>query len=147
MSTVHEFAFDEARRAITQQAESLEHLRGRAAIVLSAAAIVMGLTARDGIAAIAGSVAFSMIGVLTVLILWPRVFTFENDINTLLIEADNFDDDELVTKLPDVQRDWALYLRKHKKKNAKTIDWLTKFFSASCVLLIVEVLVTLIRPL
>jgi len=89
--------YDESVRNLGNQAGVLEALRGRASTLLSAAALVTsvlgGLTlvapatsqtgafrgARIGDWAWAAIIAFGLVGIGTLLILWPWNWIFEND--------------------------------------------------------------------
>jgi len=101
---LYRLAFDEARRRIDVQSETLENTRSRAGTLLAAAAVVGGLVTRpvfeDGTAALTGGGSVALLGagfcfvgiaLATVLIWWPADATDTLSASTIIddyIEAD-----------------------------------------------------------
>jgi hypothetical protein len=143
--------YDEAVRNITDQAGVLEALRGRAATLLSAAALVTsflgGLTlvapavteagafrgARIGDWAWAAIVAFGVVGLTTLLILWPWAFIFV--MNPVQFSADataaGLDVDDLKGELTTFR--WS-----HWESNQKKLDRLYRLFRVGVLAIVAE---------
>jgi hypothetical protein len=127
--------YDESVRNLDNQAGVLEALRGRASTLLSAAALVTsvlgGLTlvapaisqtgafrgARIGDWAWAAIIAFGLVGVATLLILWPWNWIFENDPVQFVTdgEAEGLDVDDLKGELAGFN--WSHWLSNQTKLN------------------------------
>lgn len=129
-----ELALEEARRALTYQAGSVDELRSRTGLLLAAAAITgsfLGSAASSeghlgefGIAALVSFVA----GVGSCLyILWPRQWTFVTSPKTLLEDWGDTKRDQ------DVRRFLAESLEGHYDKNREQTNRLTKWFQFAAI--------------
>ncbi len=124
-----ELALEEARRALTYQAESVDELRSRTGLLLAAAAITGSFlgsaTASEGQLGglgIAAVVAFAAAVGSCLHILWPREWTFVTSPKTLL---EDWADTE---REQDVRRFLAESLESHYDRNRKQTDHLMKWF-------------------
>jgi hypothetical protein len=150
-NAVKALGYDEAVRNITGQAGVLDALRGRAATLLSAAALVTsflgGLTlvapaisetgvfrgARIGDWAWAAIIAFGIVGLTSLLILWPWNWVFEMDPVQFMTdaEADGLEVDELKGELAEFH--WL-----HWNSNQSTLDRLYLVYRAGVLALVAE---------
>jgi MFS family permease len=144
--TLEKLAFDEAQRAITQQQASLEAIRTRAVALLAAATVAGGFLGGQTVGAggrglggwaAAALVTFFILGLLTVYILVPRArWTFSNNIDGLIAEADALTEEARAVEYRAYLRDWALWIQTHWRENKVLIDRLHNAYAASCVLLL-----------
>lgn len=122
-------ALDEAKRALTYQAGSVDELRSRTGLLLAATSVTgsfLGSGAADqghlgwlGVLAIAAFVA--AVGAC-LYILWPRKWTFVTSPRTLLEDWVDQDREQ------DVRRFLAESLEGHYDQNRKQTDHLMKWF-------------------
>lgn len=143
----YELALDEARRAMEQQRADLSGLRDRAGTLLGfaglASAFLGGLAIRDG--AQVGSwtwvavVAFILIALAVLFVLWPRKFTLSLGSPKLVGWAEHDAAD-----LNQMRRDAALWLDDHYTKNRKKLDWMYGTYTVAIVLLMIEIVALLL---
>lgn len=134
--------FAEAVRALSEQQDSLDQLRTRVGVLLSAATI--GTSFLGGIAFDDGRVSWP--GVLAILlfvahmisgfiILWPRDWTFQMSANTI--------EDEYIQKLgmdlPRLQRNLALHMEDYFDANAASMRGLFRWYEAAIALVGLEI--------
>jgi hypothetical protein len=147
--SLYQLAFQEAGRAVVQQAGALEALRGRAGMLLAVASLATSflgalalqddrpkdLLAWVGVGSFVGLVA------LTLVMLLPRRWVFSLTARWIIgdyIEA------EQPADLATTYRELALHLDKHFERNQRRLNRLSATFVATCVLLAVEVLTWLV---
>jgi hypothetical protein len=137
-----EIAYEEAKRAISDQQEALDAIQTRAGLTGSAAAVVASLVA-DRLSGREGSLSFALeialVGYLSIAIcvgfvLWPRrKWRFHFQASTLhwsYIEGPAPVDANLM------QRDLALYLDLYFEENARKIDRMSWAFGIALGLLL-----------
>jgi hypothetical protein len=145
-------AYEEARRALDKQEADVDALKGRATTILSVAAVVASLlggklleTHKLGAEGWIAVVFFALTSALTIFILLPRKWMFAQEIDVLLGAAASLpsgDDDGTVRE---AQLDRAETMRDARRANVCTLHQQTLAYTASCVLLFLQVLAWLIR--
>lgn len=141
-------AFDEASYAVRRQEAALDDLRSRTGILFAAASLVAsflgGAALSDralmwpGIGAIA---AFVVVGVLALIVLWPRGgWTFSLDPATLMEDYIQADPPATV---PEMHRELALHRGKHFAKNQTMLDRLYWLYRGAIGVLLIEVVLWL----
>lgn len=147
----YELVYAEALRSITQQQAVLDELRGRAATVLSAAAIVTGFLggialddAKVGIIGAAAIIVFAIAGFLCVVVLlpWPG-WNFRWNIHDLL--ANYVEDPTSPATKAEMQRDLAYWAEEDYQSNASRIAVLWWLLRAAAALLVTDVILWLIE--
>jgi hypothetical protein len=145
LDSVYELAYEEGKRALTDQASALDALRGRAGTLLVAAnlatAFLGGLVFRDGVpngwAPRVGIFAFSGVVLLSLLVLLPvRGGGYAVSAKALVrdfIEADS------PASLTETHRELALRFDKWLDQNQKRLNVLYVIFAVASALLAVEV--------
>jgi hypothetical protein len=136
--------FGEAVRALDQQAASVEGIRSRAGVLLSAASIAtsflagLGLSEGEGLGVWSGlaSLAFGVVGGLCVAILWPRRQWFFTA-NPKLLVRDYLDPADV--DLARTYRNLALWADTWAEGNRTKIRTMLNWFELACVLLAVEI--------
>jgi hypothetical protein len=129
-----ELALEEARRALTYQAGSVDELRSRTGLLLAAAAITssfLGSAAANqghlGGLGIAAVVAFVAAVGSCLYILWPHEWTFVTGPRKLLEDWADTERDQ------DVRRFLAECLEDHYDRNKEQTDRLMKWFQLAAV--------------
>ncbi len=146
----YQLAFEEAKRAVVQQAGAVEALRGRAGTLLAVASLATsflgGLALQDkaprGWLSWVAVAAFVGVVVLAVLILLPS-YKWVFALSARRIIGD-YIEGEPPADLAATHRDLALHLENHLDRNEKRLDWLYRQFTAASALLVVEVLAWLV---
>jgi hypothetical protein len=147
---VHAVAYEQAVRSIDQQAEQREHLRGRAGLLVSTAAVsgafLGGLTfnsaQRDsltgwGLAAlIVAALGFLVVTLATVFIWWPTKGVFTLDPGVIVQQWA----DESPATRSELHRDLALYMGGHRVTNTHTIERHLRWFACSLIAFLVELI-------
>ena len=147
----YEFLYAEAQRSIVQQQGVLNELRGRAATLLSAAAIVTGFLggiALDdkhvGTIGAAAIVAFAVTGFLLVGMLFPLPgWNFRWNAHDLL--SNYVEDPEGPATKAEMQRDLAYWAEDDYQLNDARISKLWWVFRGAAALLVLDVLLWLIE--
>lgn len=139
VDNVHALAFEEAKRAITQQQAALDSLRTRAAVLFSASAIAVSLfgvvEAETAVRAVS-LVLFLVIGCLVVAVARPRGgWTFSINVEDILEKADA-DPDLPIEK---AHRNWALHMQRHWDENQRQLDELMEWYEIGCWVFLVLV--------
>lgn len=140
----YRLAYDEAVRALAQQQASLDNLRTRAGIVLSAAAVATSLLGGEalaggglGSASWVGIAAFIALGGCVLRILLPqRDWEFTSIPRRIIgtyVEVDQ------PLSVPEMHRDLALHMEDSYENNGRRIDRLVWFFRVAAFLLTAEV--------
>jgi len=148
-SSIEEVVYDEARRGLDQQRETVDALRTRAGIVLAAASLIttfLGGQALGDDAPICGSavvaiVAFLLLVASLLVVLLPWQFEFS------MKPADLIRDYVDVTDKPELEvvlRDLALHYKTSHTNNGPKMQALIWSFRIAVVLLAVEVTAWLI---
>lgn len=146
-----QFAWEEGVRAIDRQASNLDEVRSRGAAVLGAASLAaafLGAAILDqpgelGSAMWWGIGAFCLVGLSTVLVLWPRRgWKLSRDPAQLL---ENYVEGDEPLWLGEMVHELAVYLQGNVDANAKKLRWLYWSLSAGCVALVVEVVAFLLE--
>jgi hypothetical protein len=149
---VYQLAYDEAKRALEQQAAALDNLRSRVGTLL---AVVSLSTSFLGGIALQGKTpeewwSWAAIGVfllavgLALYLLVPTVrpgWVFSMNAKTIVEE---YAEGEHPRDLPTAHKYLALYLQRHFEQNAKRLSGLYGLFTAASVLLGVEVVLWLV---
>ena len=156
-SATHEVIYELALRALTSQRERVDNIRGRAATLLSAAAIVTAFLGAEAIkdtklqggrlvpdrslepAEIVGLAAFVGVGLACLLILWPRSkkWRFEMSAKKLVEHYAPHEIDVVHLNL-------ALWMEKCQRHNEPMLGKLAGGFRAGAFLLLVEVVALVI---
>jgi hypothetical protein len=138
-------AYAEGLRMISEQSQSLDELRSRVGLLVSAASVATSFLAatalRDasrplGLGAYVAIAAFAALLIPALAILWPREWTFKN--SPTLIIGTNIE--EAHQSLDDLRRDLALHLETDYDSNSQKIRWLLRLYSAAIALLVVEII-------
>jgi hypothetical protein len=151
LASVHAVAYDQALRAIDQQLEALEQLRGRAGLLVSTAAISASLLGglaltRDRAADLTGwgivglvlaGVAFAWIAVTTVVIWWPGPVFFSLD-SVVIIQQ--WADQKPAATESILKRDLALYLDRHRAANRDLLEQRLTWFAWALLAFLVEII-------
>ncbi len=139
--SVQRVAFEEAKRAIVQQQESLDSLQTRAAVLFTAAAVslsLFGVAGSDKLAVrVITGMLFGVVAFLTISLMAPRTWTFSNDVTQLIRKVDA--DPELSADV--VFRNLALFMQKHWNKNQDQLNEMMGRYRVGCWLLLTLVLV------
>jgi hypothetical protein len=150
-ASAYELAYDEARRALEGQERALAAFRGRAGVVLSAAAIVTSFLGgqalnEHGFTILAwGAIgAFAVLGVAALCVLWPdEQWEFEaipNQILSTYIERT----DDLEVPIYAIHRDLALHMENsyitNETRRLRPLRWA---FRISVIALVLEVAIWL----
>jgi hypothetical protein len=144
---LYKVAFDEAVRALSEQRALIESVRGRAGLLLSAAAVTtsfLGAQAlQGGLSAASWAALASFVGIatLSLAILWPRHWEFTSNPSELIrgyIEA------ERPMPMEELHRDLSLYMHASYRENWQGVDQLVRLFQAASGLLAVEVLLWIV---
>jgi hypothetical protein len=146
------FGYDEAVRNTTDQAATLEALRGRAGTLLSTAALASsflgGLTlvapaigdtgvfrgARIGGWAWAAIVAFGIVALLAFAILWPWTWRFTMDPVLFVTSAKNAG-----LELDQLKWQLAEYHEENWESNDRRLAWLYRAYQAGVIVLVAEI--------
>jgi hypothetical protein len=145
---VYSLAFEESRRAITQQQAVHEALKTRAGTLLAVASLAtsfLGGVALDKKvpqgAAWAPVLAFFIVGILIVAILWPWPgWVFRNSARVIIgdyIEADK------PSNLSEMHRDLSLHMEQHFDSNEKRLEKLFWLYRIASIFLIIEIVLWL----
>jgi hypothetical protein len=142
----YSLALAEARRALDHQANDVSGLRTRMTNLVSAgglaAAFIGGLALRGEapftIVTWFGVGAFAALFLVAIWALWPRQLTFVQRADDLVQWAEEGD------PLASMERDVALYTRRHYRSNAKRLDSMTRLYMCALILLLAEILLLLI---
>lgn len=149
----YEFAYTEASRSIAQQQAVLDELRGRAATLLSAAAIVTGFLGgialddkQVGAVGTLAIVAFAIAGFLCVAVLlpWPG-WNFRWNARDLI--ANYVEDPTSPASLAEMHRDLALWAEDDYGLNNVRINRLWNVMRGAAALLVLDVLLWLVELL
>lgn len=142
-------ALEEARRAIDTQKEDLKAIRDRTTAIVTVASIaasfIGGLAFRDKSAELGdwSWVAiglFVLIALITVLIYWPRTFTFTQKPSVIIedwIEKES-------PSLARMRRDLAYYLHDQYTANRAVLNWMIVGHQAAVAFLAFEILALLL---
>jgi hypothetical protein len=145
LDSVYELAYEEGKRALTDQASALDALRGRAGTLLVAAnlatAFLGGLVFRDGMpngwAPRVGIFAFSGVVLLSLLLLLPvRGGGFTVSAKALVRD---FIEAEMPASLAETHRELALRFNEWLDRNEKRLNFLYTVFAVASALLAIEV--------
>lgn len=140
---LYRLALEQAQHDLDAQAGTLESLRGRSSALLGAAAIALGITSRNaGRLDVAAVVVLAVMAVGVALIHYPWVWTFDQEVTTLLDELDASGD---VVDAPGIYRHRAEAMQKHRRDNGGKLEWLTRAYVVVCVLLPVELGLAVLR--
>ena len=139
----YELAFAEAGRALDAQERAVNELRSRAGILIAAAAIATSFFGggartedRGGLLVSIAIIAFALVGVAVLAVLWPRQeWEFGASAQDLIAE---YVEPETVP-LALIHRDLALHRTASFATNATQLRWLVTTFRVSLVLLVIEV--------
>jgi hypothetical protein len=145
LDSVYQLAYDEAKRALTDQASALEALRGRAGTLLAVAslatAFLRGLVFENGTPKgwppRVGIFAFIGVVLLSLLLLLPLP-GWRFTVSAVAIVRD-FIEAEPPTNLTETHRDLALRFDEWLNRNQKRLNVLYGIFAAASALLAVEV--------
>ncbi len=130
--TVVALAFDEAKRAITQQQAVLDNLRSRATTVLSAAAIAVALFHLTDARGDARPVSLGLLGVIALaagIIQFPYKWQFSNRVYTAINDVDANPEVSVDKYL----RGWAVWMQDHWIENDRKITRLVYVYEVACV--------------
>jgi uncharacterized membrane protein YfcA len=139
----YQVAYEEAVRMIDGQERSLDELRGRAGLVLTAGSAVTAFlggfalsgTHSHGLEITAGGV-FAVVAVLLLTVLWPtRGWKFRLDAKTII---DSYIEGAPPLKTPALHRELALRYATNAGCNRKRMDWRWWVFEAALILLAIE---------
>jgi hypothetical protein len=140
---LYKVAYDEAVRALSEQQAAIESLRGRAGLLLSAAAVVTSFLSaqalRGGTAGFCSWLAllsFVALAATSVAILWPRRWELTaspREVMKSLIESDE------MVPIKDLHRDLSLQMHDSYLVNHQGLNHLTAFFQVASSLLTIEV--------
>jgi hypothetical protein len=147
---VHAVAYEQAVRAIDQQAEQLEHQRARAGLVVSTAAIsgafLGGLTFNSGqrdsltgwglAALIAAALGFLVVTLAAVRIWWPARGVFTLNPGVIVQKWA----DESPATCSELHRDLALHMGAHQVRNKRAIDQRLRWFACALIAFVVELI-------
>ena len=137
--------YDESRRAITQQQTALDALRTRTGVVIAAASIAssfLGAQALNDHPAFSiwswlAIVAFGVVGVAAISVLWPRKnWFFSNNVDTLL---SGYVEGEEPASLDEMHVDVAEYNQKHWNENQEKLTKMYVAFQIACGALVLEI--------
>jgi hypothetical protein len=151
LAKVHAVAYEQAVRSIDQQAEQWEHLRSRAGLLVSTAAVsgafLGGLTfnsAQRGsltwwglVALIVAALGFLVVTLTTASIWWPTkgvVFTLNPGV---IVQQWA---DESPPTCSELHRDLALYMGAHQVRNKCTIERHLRWFAWALIAFLVELI-------
>jgi hypothetical protein len=145
LDSVYQLAFEEAKRALTDQASALEALRNRAGTLLALAALstafLGGLVFQDGIskgwAPSVGIFAFIAVVLLSLLLLVPLP-GWKFTISARAIVRDFIETDP-PADLTETHKELALRFDQYLDQNQKRLNFLYGIFAAGSALLAVEV--------
>jgi hypothetical protein len=154
--SIVDVGYDEALRVISAQGQTLDGLRGRAGLLLSAASLVTSFLGGVAIAGPAFSgglfhrqpistwgwlavAAFAVIGLTSLLILWPWMWRFEMDPVSFVSSATN---DGLTAE--ELKTDLTGYHWENWELNQKKLNWLFFVFRIGCIALLAETVAWLI---
>ena len=130
--------FDEARRALEQQASWRDELRSRAAALVTTASIVTALlgteTAFDGWGWLAIG-AFASVIAVAVYVLLPRPWMFVVQARRLL---DEYVEAEPSASLARMHRDLALHFEDDYRANAKRLSRMAIAMYCEAILIVIE---------
>lgn len=139
-----ELVYSESLRSITEQQQVLTELRGRASLLLSAAALVtsfLGAAAlqRHGIRgwSAAGVTCLSTITALVIFMLWPRKWQFRFSADVLL--GHYIDGDNPAADINELRRDLTARNDENYTFNEKSLRRLQWAFEVGCGMLLLEV--------
>jgi len=149
-ANVHAVAYEQAVRSIDQQAGQWEHLKGRAGLPVSTAAVtgafLGGLTFSSaqrnsltgwGLAAlICAALAFLVVTSATVWIWWPRKVVFMLDPGVIVQQWA----DESPATCSELHRDLALFMGGHQVSNRRTIERQLRWFACALIGFLVELI-------
>jgi hypothetical protein len=133
---------EEARRALDHQQADLNSLRDRAGNLLQfgglAAGVLLTIILRGDKAVatgwtLAGALAFGVLAVLSVFILWPRWFAFSNDVTVMLGKDWNH------LTPPKVAERLAECLDEDNCANAKKIKWMVWAYTIGIIAFLIEI--------
>lgn len=144
-ASVQELMFTEAVRALDGQHRQLDALRTRAVTLLSVSTI-----AGTGFALGAKSLRWwqaaptlALAG-LAIFVLFPRAFTWVNDVTGVIAELDANPDNGGAAMLSDVQRDWALWMARNYDANKQAMQRLPTAIFAACGVLAIQFVIGLV---
>lgn len=140
-AAVYRVAYEEAVRALTEQQAVMESMRGRAGLLLTAAAITTSFLAAHALEnglnlfPCMALVGFVMVCVLSLAILWPRRWEFSVVPGKL---ASGGPSGERRPGVEELYRDLAVNMDQSYVENAGAIGRLAILFQAASVLLVGE---------
>ena len=148
-------ALEEARRALEEQQRALEGLRTRSTAVVSVASLTLGLSTASGVGEhkavsivvlVAMTFLFGWVVVLAADLLRPRVFTFTNDVRSLISKIDELGDAAAsAPAVHEAQRHWAYWMQEHADTNKTQLDSMIDDLAKSCCVLAAIVILGVLR--
>ncbi len=142
-SDTYQVAYDEAVRMIDGQERSLDELRSRTGLVLTAGSAVTAFlggfalsgTHSPGLEIAAGGI-FAVVATLLLFLLWPTGgWKFRLDAKTII---DSYIEGPEPLEAPALHRELALRYAKNAGCNRKKMDWRWWVFEAALILLAIE---------
>ena len=150
IAAVYKLAFDEALRSIGDQRNTLESVRARGGILLSAASVVTsflgGQTLADGDLGVAGWLAIASFGgvgfVALALLLLKGRLSFHLSPTQLIV---GYIEGESALSLTDIYRDLSIHFENGVNTNSEFIRRLDAIFAAGALVLTVELICWIIE--
>jgi len=136
-SSIEEMAYDLSRSGLDQQERSLADLRARAANLIAAASIAGALLTRQGDGSLGTFVTAALFFVSAFCAVWvllPHSLVLNFRGSVALSVSTNAD-----AALPDLQRAATVWLERFYERNARMLHDLRRWYFASCVALIGEI--------
>lgn len=140
---LYKVPYDEAVRALSEQQAAIESLRGRAGLLLSAAAVTTSFLGaqvlqshRPGLCAWCALLGFVAVAAASLAILWPR--KWESTANPIDVLARSIDSADRL-QVDDLHLELSLHMHESYLVNRQGLKQLAAFFQASSALLTVEV--------
>jgi hypothetical protein len=141
--SLYKIAYDEAVRALSEQQAAIESVRGRAGLLLSAAAVTtsfLGAQAlqgdRSGLFSWLALFSFVAVSAISLGILWPRRWEFAVSPRGVI---ESFIGLGEIRQVEDLYRDLSLQMYRSCVENHRGLKRLAIFFQAASGLLTIEV--------